>query len=63
MDDYKTIQKEIILHLSECLDFSIKAANQSSRDITEDNIHLKALYDILSTLLYLEEKDLDENTQ
>lgn len=63
LDDNEVNQRELIFYLSACLDISIKAADRSGRDTLEDDVNLKVLHDILSTLHHLETMDPDENTQ
>jgi len=48
--DEESIQKDIILYLSEYLDLSIKAANKSGGDILGSEKRLKILYDMLNAL-------------
>ena len=57
LHDDEAILKEITFYLSACLDFSIKAADCSGMNISEDERSLKILYDILNTLHHLGKMD------
>lgn len=63
MDDNEAIKRELVFYLSECLDFYIKSANCSKKDIQEDDMNLKALYYILSSLHQMGVINPDESKQ
>ena len=63
MDDNGSINKELIFYLSACLDFYIKSADCSGKNIPEDDMNLKALYDILISLHHMRIINPDESKQ
>lgn len=63
MDDNESMNKELIFYLSECLDYYIKSADFSGKDIPENDINLKALFDILSKLHHMGVINPDESKQ